>query len=127
MTDAELGNNIRKIRELRGYSQQYLADKTGMSQKNLSRIETGQLSPTFKTLMSICECLDIQLVELLEFDERIIFNNIIQNQQGGECEFKAYNNTDVERIEALYKTLLEEKERTIQMLMGKTAKQKLSS
>jgi transcriptional regulator with XRE-family HTH domain len=115
MTDKELGNNIRKIRELKGFSQQYVAEKVRTSQKNLSRIETGQISPMFKLIIDICSALEVELVELLEFDERIVFNNYIQNQHGGE--FKAYNNTDVERIEALYKTLLDEKERAIQILL----------
>lgn len=33
MTDIELGENIRKIRELRGVSQQFIADALSISQK----------------------------------------------------------------------------------------------
>lgn len=117
MTDIELGTNIRKIRELKGFSQQNLADEVSISQKSLSRIENGKISPTFNVLIKIANALKIKLNELLEFNEQYIFNSYTLNQQGGE--YFAYNNTDVKQIESLYIKLLEEKERTIKLLMDK--------
>jgi transcriptional regulator with XRE-family HTH domain len=117
MTDIELGNNIRKIRELKGFTQQNLADEIDVSQKSLSRIENGQISATFSTILKICAALNVKLNELLEFNEQYIFNSYTLNQQGGE--YIAYNNTEVKQIETLYEKMLEEKERTIQILMKK--------
>lgn len=115
MNDIELGLNIRKIRELKSLSQQNLADEIGTSQKNLSRIEKGELSPTFSILTKICDALKIKLTELLNFNEQIVFNSYTENQNGGE--FFAYNNTEIKHVEQLYQKLLEEKERTIQLLL----------
>jgi len=116
MTDVELGENIRKTRELRGISQQFLADALAVSQKNISRIETGQSSPTFNHLMKICSVLEVDLKVILDFDEKFVFNNIINNQNGTVGEFIAYNNTEVEKLEKLYEKLLVEKDEIIQLL-----------
>ena len=113
----DIGENIRKVRDLKGFSQQALAESIGLSQKQLSRIETNQVSPTFDTLEKICEALGITLKNLLQFNEDLVFNNVVETQNGGE--FIAYNNTDIKQIENLYKQLLAEKDKIISMLEAK--------
>ena len=110
----DIGENIRKVRDLKGFSQQALAESIGLSQKQLSRIETNQVSPTFDTLEKICEALGITLKNLLQFNEDLVFNNVVETQNGGE--FIDYNNTDIKQIENLYKQLLVEKDKIISML-----------
>lgn len=115
----DIGENIRKVRDLKGFSQQALAESIGLSQKQLSRIETNQVSPTFDTLEKICDALGITLKNLLQFNEDLIFNNVVETQNGGE--FIAYNNTDIKQIENLYKQLLVEKDKIISMLEAKVS------
>ena len=115
----DIGENIRKVRDLKGFSQQALAESIGLSQKQLSRIETNQVSPTFDTLEKICEALGISLKNLLQFNEDFVFNNVVETQNGGE--FIAYNNTDIKQIENLYKQLLVEKDKIISMLEAKVS------
>jgi transcriptional regulator with XRE-family HTH domain len=117
MTNQELGENVRKIRELKGFSQQNLADEIKVDQKTISRIEKGELSPKFETLVSISKALSISLSQLLSFNENMIFNNYIQAQHGGS--FVAYNNTEIEKVENLYKQLLKEKDEVIALLKNK--------
>ncbi len=114
MTNQELGENIRKIRELKGFSQQNLADEIKVDQKTISRIEKGELSPKFETLAAISQVLSVSLSQLLSFNESLIFNNYNQYQQGGN--YNAYINTEVEKIEELYKLLLKEKDEIIRLL-----------
>ena len=38
----EFGQKIRKLRELRNYSQEFMASRLGISQEAFSKIETGQ-------------------------------------------------------------------------------------
>lgn len=114
MTNQELGENIRKIRELKGFSQQNLADEIKVDQKTISRIEKGELSPKFETLVSIAGALSVNLSQLLSFHENLIFNNFNQYQHGGN--YSAYNNTAVEKVEELYKQLLKEKDEMIALL-----------
>ena len=115
----DIGENIRKVRDLKGFSQQALAESIGLSQKQLSRIETNQVSPTFDTLEKICEALGITLKNLLQFNEDLVFNNVVETQNGGE--FIAYNNTDIKQIENLYKQLLVEKDKIISMLEARAS------
>lgn len=109
----EIGKNIRNIRDVRGISQQYLSEKIGISQKQLSRIENEKISPTLALLERICETLEVRLSDILHFNEHLVFNNYNQNHGG---EFGVYNNTEVKQIEQLYKQLLQEKERIIAFL-----------
>lgn len=110
----KIGNNIKKLRELRNFSQQALAAELEISQKQMSRIENDEVSPTLELVSKICEALNVRLQELLNFNESNIFNNIITKQHGGE--FVAYNGTEINQIKALYEKLLTEKERTILLL-----------
>lgn len=114
MTDVELGENIRKIRELKGFSQQVFGDELAISQKQVSRIETGKTSATFSLLIKICTVLGVDLKTLLNFDDKLVFNNNNNHQGGGE--FIAYNNTEIDKVEKLYERLLKEKDEVIKRL-----------
>ena len=61
--------NIRKVREYRNYTQDYLAAKLGISQNAYSKIELGYSKITLDRLFHIVLILEIEVVELLEFDE----------------------------------------------------------
>lgn len=110
----KMGEKIRKIRNLKGMSQQALAEVVEISQKQLSRIEMEQVSPTFELLEKICKTLDVSLKSLLEFNDKIVFNNYTANQQGGKLV--TYNNADIKQVETLYEQLLSEKDKTISLL-----------
>lgn len=117
MTNQELGENVRKIRELKGFSQQNLADEIMVDQKTVSRIEKGVLSPKFELLVKISNALSVSLSQLLAFNESMVFNSYTQHQQGGH--FFAYNNTEIDKVEQLYKQLLKEKDEMIALLKEK--------
>jgi transcriptional regulator with XRE-family HTH domain len=55
---------IVALREQAGLTQVELAERTGISQADISRIERGATSPTAKTLQRIAEALnaDVRLV-----------------------------------------------------------------
>lgn len=65
---AEIGRQIRGMRDERGMKQKYLARKAGISREELSRIETGRAMPRTGTLQGICDVLDVPVGDLL--DER---------------------------------------------------------
>lgn len=56
---SNLGDTIRKFRLSKGMEQFELAERTGMTQGHLSKIETGKTSPSLKALKKIIEVLDI--------------------------------------------------------------------
>ncbi|MBE7176215.1 MAG: helix-turn-helix transcriptional regulator [Mucilaginibacter polytrichastri] len=61
--------NIRKIREYRNYTQEYLAAKLQISQNAYSRIELGYTRLTLERFFHIALILEVDEVELLKSDE----------------------------------------------------------
>lgn len=79
MTDVKVAENIRKIRELKGFSQEYMASQLSISQKAYSNIETGRKKMDKDLLEEIATTLDIDPLRLITFDERILFENCTQS------------------------------------------------
>jgi len=57
--------NIRKIREYRNYTQEYLAMKLGISQNAYSKIELAYTRITLERLIQIAQILGVDTVDLL--------------------------------------------------------------
>lgn len=69
MTDKELHyltDNIRRVREGLGYSQEYMAMKLGIGQNGYSKIELGYTRITVERLFAIARLLNVPVIELLE-------------------------------------------------------------
>ncbi|MGX9922428.1 helix-turn-helix domain-containing protein [Streptomyces sp. NPDC002248] len=58
-----VGALLRTWRERRRYSQQELSDRSGVSTRHLSRVETGKARPTPEMLVHLSENLDLPLRE----------------------------------------------------------------
>ncbi len=69
------GLRIKKLRELRGYNQVYMAKKLGISQEQYSYLETRQKSIPGEQLKSIAALLAVKEDYLKTFDPQ----NIIEN------------------------------------------------
>jgi len=63
-----VAGNIRKIREYRNYTQDYLAAKLGISQNAYSKIELSYSKLTLDRLFHIALILDVKVTQLLYFD-----------------------------------------------------------
>ena len=61
----KLGMRIRQVRKVRGWSQDVLAKKCGISMSFLGHIERGTRIMSLETLVSICNALDVGADELL--------------------------------------------------------------
>ena len=60
-----VASNIRKIREYKNYTQEYLAAKLDISQNAYSKIELGYSKISLERLFQISEVLEINSVKLL--------------------------------------------------------------
>lgn len=65
----KLGEKFRYIRKEKGISSQQLEYLSGVSQSNISRIESNDISPTIDTLLKLCKALEISVLELFENNE----------------------------------------------------------
>jgi transcriptional regulator with XRE-family HTH domain len=63
-----VAGNIRKIREFRNYTQDYLAAKLGISQNAYSKIELGYSKLTLERLFQISSILEVEVMQLISFD-----------------------------------------------------------
>ncbi len=51
---------------MRGWNQETLADKSGVSIRTISYIETEEVSPTLKTLQALADALEVSVGVLAE-------------------------------------------------------------
>lgn len=73
-----LGSRIRALRNSRGYTQEQLADRIGVSRQKYARIENGINSITLDTLAKIAEVLDVtvgDITKVLEEEPAVAFRS----------------------------------------------------
>ncbi len=63
MRDNNIGNKIKTLRKSLGLTQEQLAEKVGIDDKHLSKIENNKHQPSYATLCKIAEVLDFPLVD----------------------------------------------------------------
>lgn len=63
-----VAGNIRKVREFRNYTQDYLAAKLEISQNAYSKIELGYSKIALDRLFHIAVILEVEVLDLLQFD-----------------------------------------------------------
>jgi transcriptional regulator with XRE-family HTH domain len=60
-----MGENIRTLRELRGWTQQQLADEIGQSQVAISQWETSEREPDLSNVKRLAKALGCSLIEIV--------------------------------------------------------------
>ncbi len=64
-----IGDRIRSLREKSGYTQNALAERAGISQTHLRRVELGQADITVRLLQVVCDTLEISLKDFFSVSE----------------------------------------------------------
>lgn len=66
----DIGRKIMKLRDENGWTQEHLAQKSGLLQSHISRLEAGKHSPTRRTIKKIAEALGVRPSDIdLLFDD----------------------------------------------------------
>lgn len=63
MDNTEFGKRLRELRKSKGFTQQALAEKAGIDEKHLCRIEKGKYFPSYATLSKLFSVLCITIEE----------------------------------------------------------------
>jgi transcriptional regulator with XRE-family HTH domain len=71
----EVAQKVRKMREFKGYSQEYLAAQLELSQRQYQRMESGTQEMHLSRLEEICKVLEVAPAEILGIDEKYIIEN----------------------------------------------------
>lgn len=106
-----IGHRIKKIRELRGYSQEYLAEEREISQSAYSDLENNKTRLGLKRLQRIADVLDVDIVELMS--SNITFSD---NQKGGVANNAYVINQLSDKLLEQFEQRLKEKDIIIEML-----------
>lgn len=108
---------VRKMREFRNYTQEYMAEQLNLSQRAYSSLENGKTQLSVERLVDICKLLDVSVGEILDIENQNIynnnFNNNADNNHGGNLILK---NDDFEEQKKLYERIIEMKDNEIQFL-----------
>lgn len=65
--------NIRKIRELKNLTREYVADELKMSMSGYGKIERGEVDLTVSKLIEIAKVLDVSTEFIFKFDVSVCF------------------------------------------------------
>ncbi len=62
----EISNLLREIRLERNYSQKEIANKSGLTQQMVSKIETYNGTPSLESFLRYCNSIGIDIVDLIK-------------------------------------------------------------
>ena len=69
-----IGDNIKKFRELKNITRDKIAADLNMSLSNYSKIERGEIDLTISRVQEIANLLEVDVSQILNFDATHIFN-----------------------------------------------------
>ncbi|MCE2963535.1 MAG: helix-turn-helix domain-containing protein [Chitinophagales bacterium] len=113
MTVKKILDNIKEWRERKKqYSQAYLGQRMGITQKAYSKIETGETKLTVLHLIQISDVLEVELREILELESAVIYHPHAHHPGNSNA---LTPNMDTES-KVLYEKLIASKDKEIEIL-----------
>ncbi|PKP18232.1 MAG: hypothetical protein CVU07_02425 [Bacteroidetes bacterium HGW-Bacteroidetes-23] len=106
-----IGQKIRKVRELKGFTQEYMANKLAISQRAYSKMENNETKLDWEKIELVSSVLGIEPLELVAFDDNLIFNNCTQSGK-----FHIFNNNFPEELKRSYEERIVHLEKEIEFL-----------
>ena len=111
------------VRELRGLSQENMANRLGIAQNTYSKYETNQSKISAETLEKIAEILEVSPLDLMSQQPAIInfqpnqgtqqsiahADNVITNEKELYVQMLAAKDAEIERLQSIIEKLLEKK------------------
>lgn len=79
-----LGKRVRELRKARGWTLEQAAVQAGLARSTLSKIENGQMSPTYEALKKLAEGLAISVPQLFTAPSRAQINGRMSVTRSGE-------------------------------------------
>ncbi|MBN9283786.1 MULTISPECIES: helix-turn-helix transcriptional regulator [unclassified Flavobacterium] len=111
---SSLSEKIKNIRELKNFTQEYMADQLGITQAGYSKIENGATVLTYVKLLEIARVLGVKIEDIINFDSQKYFNSF--NNIKGNNNGSIMINSDSDTIKSLY----EDKIQLLGKLLEKT-------
>lgn len=77
-SNLELGKKIKELRKSKGLTQEELAEKIGIDDKHLSRIEKGYHSPKYNLVLKLSQVLDFNFFTEIETKDTVKVDKIVE-------------------------------------------------
>ncbi len=116
-----IGNNIRRIREIKNLTQEAVAELAGMSVSAFGNIERGDTDVNFRKLADIAEALQVKEEEIVTFGNNTY--NTFHNHEKGVFQgiINGTNNTyTIDRD--IFDKIMKDKDEEIAYLRGQIRK-----
>jgi transcriptional regulator with XRE-family HTH domain len=114
-----LGEKIRKIRILKGYSQEYMATQLAISKTAYSDLEKEKTKLSMERIADIATVFGMEVQDVLTFDEKQVFNNTFTESSKGFFNVKKYITESFEHERTLYKEQIVALKEEVQYLRKK--------
>ena len=103
----DIARNIKQIRELKSFTQEYMAQKLDISQPAYVKIEQGLTTLKIDRLQQIADILEVDISALLNTTN--IFNIVFQAQatQSGYINTQNNNIIDIEMLKQIIQEIIE--------------------
>ncbi|MDO8795212.1 MAG: helix-turn-helix transcriptional regulator [Vicinamibacterales bacterium] len=62
----QLGATVRRLRVERGWTQDVMADRSGLHRAHIGEIERGETNVTLQTLKTLADTLNVRITDLLK-------------------------------------------------------------
>jgi len=90
----KINEKIRFIRELKGWSQEEMAEKLNMSLGGYANIERGETNVQYSRLQQISNILDMKLSELIDLDEKTLQVILAGDENSGSNQLISINTAE---------------------------------
>lgn len=108
---------IKSIRELKNFTQEFMADKLGITQAAYSKIESGQTKLTMNKIVDIATIFEMDVNDLMAYDTQKYFNSF--NNVKESNIYSSVTKIEDETLKKLY----EDKILLLEKLLFETEKQ----
>jgi transcriptional regulator with XRE-family HTH domain len=97
-TTYRIAEKIRKLREIKGYKQETMAKRMGLTTNGYGKIERGESSITLDRLEQIAQVLEVSTLDILQFDDNFVYNITTMNNSATNGIVNNYSLSEAERI-----------------------------
>ena len=107
-----IAKNIKKYRELKGFSQEYMAHQLNVNQSTYAKMENSSTKITIDKLFSVAKLLETDVSEILDLKNQTIFNQTDNETANAFSKVEHYYQENKE----VYQELLKAKDEQIALL-----------
>jgi len=101
-----LGQKVCKLRELRGYGQEYMGLRLGICQTAYSQLERGVAAISPERLRHLAEILEVEVSQLLDFDYQMVLQPTAPESAALTDKERQYYERTIQQLQQQIRSLM---------------------